>query len=91
MKIESEADLRGMKRIGEICGLTLKLLLDSAEAGMSTRDLDDIGIDFLTKIERESQRRSRLSSSPAIPASASMTRRRTASRARTASFERATC
>lgn len=47
MNIESERDLRGMKRIGEICGLTLKLMLDSAEPGMSTRDLDDIGRDFL--------------------------------------------
>ena len=47
MKIENDRDLRGMKRIGEICGLTLKLMLDSAEAGMSTRDLDDIGRDFL--------------------------------------------
>ncbi|MDE2750557.1 MAG: type I methionyl aminopeptidase [Chloroflexota bacterium] len=50
MKIESEADLRGMKRIGEICGLTLKLMLDSAEAGMSTRDLDDIGRDFMKEM-----------------------------------------
>ncbi len=47
MRIQNEADLRGIKRIGEICGLTLKLMLDSAEAGMSTRDLDDIGRDFL--------------------------------------------
>ena len=49
MQINSEKDLRGMQRIGEICGLTLKLMLDSAEAGMSTRDLDDIGRDFLKK------------------------------------------
>ena len=31
MRIESDKDLRGMRRIGEICGLTLKLMLDSAE------------------------------------------------------------
>ena len=49
MKIENDIDLRGIKRIGEICGLTLKLMLDQAEPGMSTRDLDDIGRDFLTK------------------------------------------
>ncbi len=49
MQISSEKDLRGMQRIGEICGLTLKLMLDCAEAGMSTRDLDDIGRDFLKK------------------------------------------
>ncbi len=47
MNIESDRDLRGMKRIGQICGLTLKLMLDSVEPGMSTRDLDDIGRDFL--------------------------------------------
>ena len=49
MQIENDIDLRGIKRIGEICGLTLKLMLDQAEPGMSTRDLDDIGRDFLTK------------------------------------------
>lgn len=49
MRIGSKEDLRGIKRIGKICGLTLKLMLDSAEAGMSTRDLDDIGRDFLQK------------------------------------------
>lgn len=49
MRIESDKDLRGMKRIGEICGLTLKLMLDNVEAGMSTRDLDDIGRDCLRK------------------------------------------
>ncbi len=48
MRIQSNKDLRGMKRIGQICGATLKLMLDSAEAGMSTRDLDDIGRDSLT-------------------------------------------
>ena len=50
MQIESDRDLRGIKRIGEICGLTLKLMLDSAEPGMSTRDLDDIGRDFMTRM-----------------------------------------
>ena len=50
MRIENDKDMRGMKRIGEICGLTLKLMLDSAEAGMSTRDLDDIGRDFMTRM-----------------------------------------
>ena len=50
MQINSGKDLRGMRRIGEICGLTLKLMLDSAEAGMSTRDLDDIGRDFLRSV-----------------------------------------
>ncbi|MYI41657.1 MAG: type I methionyl aminopeptidase [Chloroflexi bacterium] len=47
MQIESERDLRGMWQVGQVCGLTLKRMLDSAEAGMSTRDLDDIGRDCL--------------------------------------------
>ncbi len=50
MRIESERDLRGIKRIGQICALTLKLMLDSAEPGMSTRDLDDIGRDCMTRM-----------------------------------------
>ncbi|MCE2472867.1 MAG: type I methionyl aminopeptidase [Anaerolineae bacterium] len=50
MRIESDRDLRGMRRIGQICGLTLKRMLDSAEAGMSTRDLDDIGRDCMTRM-----------------------------------------
>lgn len=49
MRIRSEKDLRGMRRIGEICAMTLKTMLDRAEAGMSTRDLDDIGRDYMTK------------------------------------------
>lgn len=39
-----------MQRIGEICGLALKWMLDRAEPGMSTKDLDDIGRDFLQKM-----------------------------------------
>lgn len=43
-----------MKRIGEICGLALKLMLDRAEAGMSTQALDEIGRDFLLKMGADS-------------------------------------
>lgn len=39
-----------MRRIGEICGLTLKWMLDRAEPGMSTQALDDIGGGFLQKM-----------------------------------------
>lgn len=49
MQIKSNADLKAMQRIGQICGLALKLMLDSAEPGMSTQHLDDIGRDFLEK------------------------------------------
>ena len=54
MTIETEADLRGMQRVGQVCGLTLKRMLDSAEAGMSTRDLDDIGRDSLREMGAQS-------------------------------------
>lgn len=49
MKIQSDKDLRAMQRIGQICAMTLKLMLDTAEPGMSTQHLDDIGRDFLKK------------------------------------------
>jgi len=47
MQIQNDKDLHGMKRIGELCGQALKLMLDSAEPGMSTKHLDDIGREFL--------------------------------------------
>lgn len=50
MKLASDKDLRGMRRIGEICGLALKWMLDCAEPGMSTQALDDIGRGFLQKL-----------------------------------------
>lgn len=49
MQIQNDKDLKGMTRIGELCGLTLKLMLDQAEPGMSTKQLDDIGREFLQK------------------------------------------
>ena len=54
VQIESERDLRGMWQVGQVCGLTLKRMLDSAEAGMSTRDLDDIGRDCLREMGAQS-------------------------------------
>jgi len=49
MQIQNDKDLQAMRRIGQICGQALKLMLDSAEPGMSTKHLDDIGRDFLIK------------------------------------------
>jgi len=49
MQIETNQDLEGMKRIGQICAHALKYMLDRAEPGMSTKHLDDIGRDFLQK------------------------------------------
>jgi len=50
MRITTEKDLQGMRRIGEICGLALKWMLDQAEPDMSTQALDDIGRRFLQKM-----------------------------------------
>lgn len=49
MQIKNDTDLKAMQRIGQLCGLALKLMLDSAEPGMSTQHLDDIGRNFLEK------------------------------------------
>lgn len=54
MNVRNDKDLRGIKRIGEICGLALRLMLDSAEAGMSTQALDEIGRVFLQKMGADS-------------------------------------
>ncbi len=47
MTIETEQDLEGIKRIGRIVGLALKEMQQQAEPGMTTRELDEIGQDFL--------------------------------------------
>lgn len=49
MVIRNNRELEGMMRIGQICAYTLKHMLDSAEPGMTTKQLDDIGRDFLLK------------------------------------------
>jgi methionyl aminopeptidase len=49
MQIETNQDLVGMKRIGQICAMALKYMLDSAEVGMSTKHLDELGRQFLQK------------------------------------------
>lgn len=49
MIVQGDADLHGLQRIGEICGETLKYMLDNAEPGMTTKQLDDMGAAFLQK------------------------------------------
>lgn len=43
MTIDNDDDLRGLMRIGEICGLVLQEMLARVEPGMTTQQLDDIG------------------------------------------------
>ncbi|MBN1562383.1 MAG: type I methionyl aminopeptidase [Anaerolineae bacterium] len=49
MTIENEKDLAALRRIGQICGLTLQHMLSKVEPGMTTAQLDDIGKEFLMK------------------------------------------
>jgi methionyl aminopeptidase len=46
MTIEDDDDLRGLMRIGQICGLALRHLLDRVEPGMTTGELDALGGQF---------------------------------------------
>ncbi|WP_119068702.1 type I methionyl aminopeptidase [Aggregatilinea lenta] len=43
MTIDNDDDLRGLMRIGEICGTVLNEMLARVEPGMTTKQLDDIG------------------------------------------------
>src|SRR5258707_92463 len=49
MTIEAEQDVAGLLRIGRIVGLTLRTMQDSIRPGMTTRELDTVGADFLRK------------------------------------------
>ena len=49
MIADSEKDIKCLKTIGHICAMTLKTMLESAKPGMSTLELDNIGMEFLQK------------------------------------------
>ncbi len=49
MTVNGDKDLRGLMRIGQICGQALKYMLSQVEPGMTTRELDAIGADFLQR------------------------------------------
>jgi methionyl aminopeptidase len=49
MSITSQADYLGIVRIGRIVGMALKLMRESARAGMTTAELDQIGAAFLQR------------------------------------------
>ena len=49
MIVESENDIKHLKAIGHICAMTLKTMMESAKPGMTTGELDDIGLKFLEK------------------------------------------
>lgn len=47
MTIESEADVDALKRVGKIVSFVLHEMLDAAEPGMTTRELDALGAQLL--------------------------------------------
>ena len=49
MIVRNEKDLQGMMRIGQICGAALQHMLQHVEPGISTKELDLIGAEFLKK------------------------------------------
>jgi methionyl aminopeptidase len=49
MSIESQQDLVGLLKIGRLIGETLQRMKSETRAGMTTRQLDQIGADYLTK------------------------------------------
>jgi methionyl aminopeptidase len=49
MIANSEEDIKHLKVIGHICAMTLKTMMEHAKPGMSTLELDNIGMEFLAK------------------------------------------
>lgn len=49
MSITKEAELIGMKKISEVVGTTLKLMIEYAKVGMSTKELDEYGGEILKR------------------------------------------
>jgi methionyl aminopeptidase len=49
MIIEHEEDIEHLKAIGHICAMALQKMMEHAKPGMTTRELDSIGMEFLTK------------------------------------------
>ncbi|HSI58398.1 MAG TPA: type I methionyl aminopeptidase [Ideonella sp.] len=49
MTIESQADVEALQRIGRIVSLVLQRMLDALEPGMTTRELDALGAQWLTE------------------------------------------
>lgn len=49
MTIDSESDLNGLMRIGQIVGETVLLMAEALRPGISTKELDEIGAAYLKK------------------------------------------
>ena len=54
MSISTNADLVGMQKISEIVGKILRNMIEYAQPGMSTKEIDDFGGDLFRKFEARS-------------------------------------
>ena len=48
MTVDSEKDVKYLKAIGRICAQALKVMMQAVRPGISTRELDQVGLEFLT-------------------------------------------
>jgi methionyl aminopeptidase len=49
MIIENEEDIKHLKAIGHICAMALQMMMEHVRPGMTTGELDAIGMEFLAK------------------------------------------
>ncbi len=54
MIVQSEEDIKHLKAIGHICAMTLQTMMERARPGMTTLELDNIGMEFLKKAGAQS-------------------------------------
>lgn len=47
MTVDSEKDIQALRAIGRVCAETLRRMMGQARAGMTTRELDELGAAFL--------------------------------------------
>jgi methionyl aminopeptidase len=49
MVVTNESELEGLRHIGQICARTIQVMAEAMEPGMTTRDLDAIGREYLDR------------------------------------------
>lgn len=54
MTVESDADIQGLKAVGEAIATVLRRMLDAIRPGMTTRELDEMGERWLTEFGAKS-------------------------------------
>lgn len=54
MTVESDSDLQGLMRIGQIVGETVRVMAEALRPGITTKELDEIGATYLKKYHARS-------------------------------------